>query len=82
MVNTYGQYRPYVYLQAAVKKLDRLSTKQKLITQNALSNLASDYPEEFPELLPTILGGKGTKDMDNPHLDIIRKYALLLSLMS
>ena len=72
----------YIYLLYATKQATSLVPKQRLLLQNALSNFAADYPVDFPLYLPTILGGKGTKDMDNPHLDIIRKYSLLLSLKS
>lgn len=72
----------YAYLQYATKQAASLVPKQRLLLQNALSNFAADYPVDFPLYLPVILGGKGTKDVDNPHLAIIQKYSLLLSLKS
>jgi hypothetical protein len=67
--------------QLVLRKTGKLSTRQGLLFRTNLANFIADNTDNWLYYLPQILGGQGNSKED-PHLQIIEKYALLLALMT
>jgi hypothetical protein len=71
----------YLAYQRALRKASKLSTRQELLFRNHLSNFTADHPEDWVQYLPEVFGGNN-QPLEDTHLKHIKKYALLLSLLS
>ena len=76
---SYNNYLAQKYVKMKVRVL---GTKQRLLMENSLASFIADNPEDWIEYIPSIIGGTASKTKDDSHLQIIKKYSLLLTLMT
>ena len=75
-------YFPYEFMYIRKLTKAKLSTRQNLLFSNNLNNFVADNQDDWLEYLPPILGGSSIKTKDDPNLKGIKKYSLLIALMT